>query len=82
MRIISYDENPLFRDFEERDIDFIYHCKNDEKLNSMIVGQWYPFTYEEAVKWYKKAVGNGIISPILYYFYGLNKSVSPFFSIV
>lgn len=22
----------IFRDFEERDIDFIYHCKNDEKI--------------------------------------------------
>ena len=40
-----------FRDFEERDIDFIYKCKNDEKLNSMIVGPWHPFTYEEAAKW-------------------------------
>lgn len=40
-----------FRDFEERDIDFIYRCKNDEKLNELIVGQYHPFTYEEAAKW-------------------------------
>ena len=46
-----------FRDFEERDIDFIYKCKNDEKLNSMVVGQWHPFTYEEAVKWVHGCMG-------------------------
>lgn len=40
-----------FREFEERDIDFVYKCKNDEKLNSMIVGQFRPFTYEDAQKW-------------------------------
>ncbi len=47
----------LFRDFEERDIDFIYKCKNDEKLNSMIVGDWHPFTYEEAVNWVHGCMG-------------------------
>jgi len=47
----------LFRDFEERDIDFIYKCKNDKKLNSMIVGEWHPFTYEEAVKWVHGCMG-------------------------
>jgi RimJ/RimL family protein N-acetyltransferase len=46
-----------FRDFEERDTDFIYRCKNDEKLNSMIVGDWHPFTYEEAVKWVHGCMG-------------------------
>ena len=46
-----------FRDFEERDIDFIYKCKNDEKLNSMIVGDWHPFTYEEAAKWVHGCMG-------------------------
>ena len=46
-----------FRDFEERDIDFIYKCKNDEKLNSMIVGNWHPFTYEEAAKWVHGCMG-------------------------
>lgn len=40
-----------FRKFEERDIDFIYRCKNNEKLNSMIVGQFHPFSYEEASLW-------------------------------
>jgi RimJ/RimL family protein N-acetyltransferase len=46
-----------FRDFEERDIDFIYRCKNDEKLNSLIVGHYHPFTYEEAVKWVHGCMG-------------------------
>lgn len=47
----------IFRDFEERDIDFIYRCKNDEKLNSMIVAQYHPFTYEEAVQWVHGCMG-------------------------
>lgn len=47
----------LFRDFEERDIDFVYQCKNDEKLNSFTVGQWHPFTYEEAEKWVQGCMG-------------------------
>ena len=46
-----------FRDFEERDIDFIFRCKNDEKLNALIVGQWHPFTYEEAVRWVQGCMG-------------------------
>ena len=47
----------ILRDFEERDIDFIYRCKNDEKLNSMIVGQYHPFTYEEATEWVHGCMG-------------------------
>jgi len=46
-----------FREFEERDIDFIYKWKNDEGLNSMIVGQWHPFTREEAEKWVHGCMG-------------------------
>lgn len=46
-----------FRDFEECDIDFIYRCKNDEKLNELIVGQYHPFTYEEAAKWVHGCMG-------------------------
>ncbi len=46
-----------FREFEERDIDFIYRCKNDDKLNSMIVGQYHPFTYEEAAQWVHGCMG-------------------------
>lgn len=47
----------LFRDFEERDIDFVYKCKNDEKLNSMIVGQFKPFSREDAEKWVHGCMG-------------------------
>lgn len=47
----------LFRDFEDRDIDFIYKCKNDEKLNSKIVGSFHHFTYEEAVQWVHGCMG-------------------------
>lgn len=47
----------LFREFEERDIDFIYRCKNDEKLNELIVGNYHPFTYEEAEKWVQGCMG-------------------------
>lgn len=42
-----------FRPFEERDAGFIYDCKNDEKLNSMIVGRFRPFTHEDAKNWVK-----------------------------
>lgn len=47
----------IFRDFEERDIDFIYKCKNDEELNSLIVGHYHPFTYEEATNWVHGCMG-------------------------
>ena len=47
----------LLRDFEERDIDFIHHCKNDAKLNEMIVGKYHPFSYDEAVKWVHGCMG-------------------------
>ena len=46
-----------FREFEERDIDFIYKCKNDKTLNSKIVGHYRPFTYEEAEKWVHGCMG-------------------------
>jgi len=45
-----------FRKFEERDIDFIFKCKNDERLNSLTVGQYHPFTYEEAVQWVRNCM--------------------------
>ena len=51
------EKTVVFRDFEERDIDFIYRCKNDEKLNSMIVGQFKPYSYEDAVKWVHGCMG-------------------------
>lgn len=51
------DQIVLFRDFEERDIDFIYHCKNDDKLNEMTVGQYHHFSYDEAEKWVRGCMG-------------------------
>jgi len=45
-----------FRTFEERDVDFVYKCKNDEKLNSMIVGQFRPFSYQEAEQWVRGVI--------------------------
>lgn len=47
----------LFRDFEERDIDFVHQCKNDKKLNSLIVGPFRPLTREEAVNWVHVCMG-------------------------
>lgn len=44
------------RSFDERDIDFIYKCKNDEKLNSMVVGNWKPLTYEESAQWVRNCM--------------------------
>lgn len=51
------EHSVIFRDFEERDVDFIYRCKNDEELNSMVVGQFHPFTYEEAADWVRGCMG-------------------------
>ena len=51
------DNTVCFREFEERDVDFVYRCKNDEKLNSMIVGQFHPLTYEEAERWVHGCMG-------------------------
>lgn len=51
------DSSVTFRDFEERDIDFIYKCKNDAKLNSLIVGKFRPFTFDEARRWVEGCMG-------------------------
>lgn len=56
-RKIDMESKVSFRVFEERDIDFVYRCKNDEKLNSLIVGNWHPFTHEEAKKWVHGCMG-------------------------
>lgn len=52
------EKTVVFRDFEERDIDYIYKWKNDENLNRMIVGQFTPITYEQAVKWVHGCMGS------------------------
>ena len=46
-----------FREFQERDIDFVFQCKNDEKLNRMIVKQSGPFSREDAAKWVHGCMG-------------------------
>ena len=51
------EKTVCFRDFEERDIDFIYKCKNDAQLNRFIVGEWHPFSYEEATRWVHGCMG-------------------------
>ena len=51
------EKTVLFRDFDDRDIDFIYKCKNDEKLNSLTVGGFKKISYEEAVRWVQGCKG-------------------------
>lgn len=51
------ERSVLFRDFEERDIEFIYKWKNDAKLNSLIVGEFKKMSYEEAVNWVHGCMG-------------------------
>lgn len=45
-----------FRDFEERDVDFILKCKNDDELNRMVVGQSRKFTRQDAENWVKGCI--------------------------
>lgn len=40
-----------FRDFEERDIDFVYKCKNTETLWKYTLGSYRNFSYEDAAEW-------------------------------
>lgn len=51
------DFSICLRDFEERDIDFVLKCKNDDSLNEMIVGTSRKFTYEDAKKWVEGCMG-------------------------
>lgn len=46
----------LLRDFEIRDVDFIYKCKSDEKLNQFVVGNFRKLSYEESVDWVKGVI--------------------------
>lgn len=46
-----------FREFEERDADFVLKCKNDAQLNSRTVGAYKPMTREEAVRWVQGCMG-------------------------
>lgn len=44
------------RNFEEKDVDFVYKCKNDPILNNLIVGNYRHFTREDAEKWVKGCI--------------------------
>ena len=46
-----------FREFENRDIDFVYHCKNDENLSRLIVGEFKPISKSEAIQWVEGCKG-------------------------
>lgn len=46
----------ILRQFEDRDIDFIFRCKNDEKISRSIVGNFKPFTYGEAEQWVRNCM--------------------------
>lgn len=46
-----------FREFEERDVDFVLQCKNDAHLNALTVGAYKPMTREEAVRWVHGCMG-------------------------
>lgn len=49
--------NIKFREFKEKDIDFVHKCKNDENLNKLTVGQFKPFSYNDAVDWVQGCMG-------------------------
>lgn len=47
-----------FREFEDRDVDFVLRCKNDAQLNSRTVGAYKPMSREEAVRWVQGCMGD------------------------
>lgn len=46
----------ILRDFEERDVDFIYRSKNNRSINQYIVGDFIEYSYDDAVSWVKKCM--------------------------
>lgn len=46
-----------FREFEDRDADFVMRCKNDEELNRLIVGESRHFSKEDAENWVRGCQG-------------------------
>lgn len=46
----------ILRDFEERDIDFMYKAKNDPSINKNTVDDFKPYTYEETKEWVRKCI--------------------------
>lgn len=45
------NNNVTFRDFELRDVDFVYKAKNDRRLNDLVIGYCSSFSYEDALSW-------------------------------
>lgn len=41
----------LFRDFEERDVDFVFKTKNNKTFFDLSVSEQNSFTYEDAIAW-------------------------------
>lgn len=50
------NQSVIIRDFEIRDVDFIYRCKSDEKLNQFVVGNFRKLSYEESIDWVKGVI--------------------------
>lgn len=46
-----------FREFQEQDSDFVYQCKNDERLNRLIIKQSGQFSREDAIRWVRGCMG-------------------------
>lgn len=51
------EKTVAFRPFEERDIEFVYNCKNNVSLNRLIVGDFKPFSLQDAEKWVHGCMG-------------------------
>lgn len=47
------DHRVIFRDFEERDVDFVFETKNNKDIFKLTVDAYRQFSYEEAVLWVK-----------------------------
>ena len=48
--------NVIWRGFEERDLDFVYRCKNDKSLSKLSLNGFQPISYEEVAGWIEKCV--------------------------
>lgn len=44
------------RNFEERDLDFVYRCKNDVSLSELSINGYHPISYEETTDWIDKCI--------------------------
>lgn len=44
------------RSFEERDLDFVYRCKNDISLSELSINGYRPISYEDTAGWIDKCI--------------------------